>query len=133
MARRDSHAKQLRALAPFSSLKGRDVERIAEAGTYVHQPADWSLMSEGTGADKAYIILSGTASVRHQGREIATMGAGDMVGALGVLGRKLRSASVVSSSEMEVLHFTRERLQELVEQIPPFGQALQRIAEERLG
>jgi CRP/FNR family cyclic AMP-dependent transcriptional regulator len=133
MARRDPHARKLKSLERFSDLSDKDVQKIAEAGTYVHEPADWTLMAEGTGADKAYLILSGEVSVRHQGKEIATLGAGDTVGEMGIIGKKLRAASVVSTTPLEVLHFTRERLEELATALPAFGEALRASTSSRQG
>jgi CRP/FNR family transcriptional regulator, cyclic AMP receptor protein len=117
----------------FSGLSDRDVAKIAKAGTYITVPADWALMGEGTSADKAYLLISGEVSVRKDGKEVATLGPGDIFGEMGIVNHKLRSATVISLSRLECLHFTREKLIELEEQIPEFREALEASARERAG
>jgi CRP/FNR family cyclic AMP-dependent transcriptional regulator len=115
----------------FSDLSDQEVARIASVGTYVTVPADWALMGEGTSADKAYLLLDGEVSVRQHGKEVATLGPGDVFGEMGILAHKLRTATVVSTSRLECLHFTREQVEALEAEIPAFRDALEAAAAER--
>lgn len=115
----------------FAHLSDAEVARIAKTGTYVTVPADWGLMGEGTSADKAYLLISGEVSVRRDGQEIAQLGPGDIFGEMGIVSKKLRTASVVSLSRLECLHFSREQIQELEEAIPAFREALEASVAER--
>jgi CRP-like cAMP-binding protein len=117
----------------FSSLSDDEVARIASVGTYVTVPADWALMGEGTSADKAYLLISGEVSVRRHGKEIATLGPGDIFGEMGIVAHRLRSATVISLSRLECLHFTRDQIQTLESEIPAFKDALEAAAKERSG
>jgi CRP/FNR family transcriptional regulator, cyclic AMP receptor protein len=117
----------------FSKLSDEEVAKIARVGTYVTVPADWALMGEGTSADKAYLLISGEVSVRKDGKEIATLGPGDIFGEMGIVSHKLRSATVVSLSRLEALHFTRDQVEQLENQIPAFKEALEAAARERSG
>jgi CRP-like cAMP-binding protein len=72
-------------------------------------------------------------SVRKHGEEIATLGPGDVIGEMAIVGHKLRSASVVSTTPLEVIHFTKEAVQELLEEVPAFGGALRETTTDRLG
>ncbi len=120
-------------IAQFSSLTDADVAKIAAAGTYVTVPADWALMGEGTSADKAYLLLSGSVSVRQHGTEVAQLGPGDIFGEMGIVAHRLRTATVVSLSRLECLHFTRESLEKLEADIPAFKAALEASVAERSG
>ena len=115
----------------FSDLSDADVKKIAKTGTYVTVPKDWSLMGEGTSADKAYLLISGEVSVRRHGDEVAKLGPGDIFGEMGIVHHKLRSASVVSLSRLECLHFTREQIEKLENEIPKFRDALESSADSR--
>jgi CRP/FNR family transcriptional regulator, cyclic AMP receptor protein len=115
----------------FSNLTDDEVARIARVGTYVTVPADWALMGEGTSADKAYLLISGKVSVRQHGKEIAELGPGDVFGEIGIVAHRLRTATVVSLSRLECLHFTREQVQQLEDEIPEFKKALEAAAAER--
>lgn len=117
----------------FSSLSDKEVAEIAKVGTYVTVPADWGLMGEGTSADKAYLLISGEVSVRKDGKEIATLGPGDIFGEIGIVAHRLRTATVVSKSRLECLHFTRQQVEQLEQKIPAFKEALEAAAKERSG
>lgn len=115
----------------FAELSDDEVAKIVGRGTYLTVPADWALMGEGTSADKAYLLVSGEVSVRRQGEEVATLGPGDIFGEMGIVNHKLRSATVVSKSRLECLHFSKEQITELENEIPAFKAALEAAAAER--
>ena len=117
----------------LDALDPGDVRRVLAAGTALTLPQGWSPIAESTPADKAYLITDGEVSVRRGGNEIATLGPGTMVGEAAIINQRLRSATVVALTPLRVVHFTRERLDELVTQIPEFGQALRAAAAERVG
>jgi CRP/FNR family cyclic AMP-dependent transcriptional regulator len=113
----------------MSRRSDKDLGEVAEAGTFLHLPANWSLMSESTPADKAYEIPSGEVAVRKRGETVATLGAGGIIGEVGILEKRLRTASVVSLSELEVVHYTKEDLARLIDDVPSLGEALRATAE----
>ncbi len=115
----------------FSELTEDEVEKIASTGTYVTVPPEWALMGEGTSADKAYLLISGEVSVRRHGEQVAKLGPGDIFGEMGIVQHKLRSATVISLTRLECLHFTREQIEQLEEQIPHFRAALEATTQSR--
>jgi CRP/FNR family cyclic AMP-dependent transcriptional regulator len=117
----------------FDGISAEDVARIKAAGRPVKVPAGWSPISEKTGADKAYVLLEGEASVRRGGREIAVLGPGEVVGEAAIINRTLRTASVVALTPLSLIHFTSETLRELAEEVPAFGANLRAATDARLG
>jgi CRP/FNR family transcriptional regulator, cyclic AMP receptor protein len=117
----------------LDSLSPADAQRVLAAGTALTLPEGWSPIAEQTPADKAYLITEGEVSVRRGGQEVATLGPGAVVGESAILNRSLRSATVVALTPLRVVHFTSERLSELAEQVPAFGDALRQASAERLG
>ncbi len=124
---------ELKSLNRLESLTDADLAKVVNAGRRVQLPADWSLIWEKTPADKAYLIVGGTVSVRQAGQEIATLGPGDVIGEMAIVSHKLRNASVVSTSPLDVIHFTREQLEELLADVPAFGDAIRATTADRLG
>lgn len=86
-----------------------------------------------TVVDKAYLIIEGEVAVRKGKEEIARLGPGDVIGEMAIVGHKLRSASVVSLTPVEGIHFTKESLTELLDEVPAFGEALRGTTSDRLG
>lgn len=117
----------------FSMFSPEEIARISASGTRVTLPAGWAPISERTGADKAYVILSGTVSVRKGKEEVAQCGPGDIIGEAAILKRSLRTASIVALTPLELIHFTDEALAKLDVEMPSFHQALEAVAAARFG
>ena len=116
----------LRRLATFADASDADLRAIAESGSYVTVPQGWSLIWERTPADKAYVVLSGDLDVRRGNEPVARLGAGDVVGEVAIVEHRLRNATVVAATRLEVLHFTREAVERLYAEVPAFRAALDR-------
>jgi len=120
------------AVSFFDSFTPQEVARICAAGTAVKVPAGWSPIWEKTPADKAYILLEGTVSVRRRGEEIAQLGPGEIMGEAAIVNHSLRTASIVALTPLELVHFTDEAVRRLCEEMPSFAEALRHAADERL-
>ena len=125
--------EKLAGLNRLESLGDADLQTVVRAGRHVHLPAHWSLIWEKTPADKAYLIVDGEVSVRKGGEEVARLGPGDVIGEMAIVNHKLRTASVVSLTPLEVIHFTKESLQSLLDEVPAFGEAIRGTTADRLG
>jgi CRP/FNR family transcriptional regulator, cyclic AMP receptor protein len=125
--------EKLAALNRLEALSDDDLATVVRAGRHVHLPANWSLIWEKTPADKAYLIVDGEVSVRKGGTEVTRLGPGDVIGEMAIVNHRLRSASVVSLTPLEVVHFTKESLEELLDQVPAFGAAIRDTTADRLG
>lgn len=121
------------AVSFFDAFTPQEVARISAAGTHVTLPQNWSPIWEKTPADKAYILLNGTVSVRHGSEEIAQLGPGDIMGESAIVNHSLRNATIVALTPLELIHFTREAVDRLCEEMPGFRAALNQVAESRLG
>jgi len=128
----NARIQQLASLDRFKDFTDGEIRMVVDAATYLTVPEGWAMMSENTPADKAYLILSGEVSVRRSGTEVARVGAGDLVGEMALVNHKLRSATVVSETPLEALHFTAETVADLTAKIPHFKDALTGATEERL-
>ncbi len=129
----ESHPEKLKKLNRLENLTDAELKAVIAKGRQVHLPANWSLIWEKTPADKAYLIVDGEVAVRKGKEEVARLGPGDVIGEMAIVGHRLRSASVVSLTEVEVIHFTKESLEELLVEVPAFGHALRDTTADRLG
>ena len=120
------------AVSFFDSFTPQEVARISAAGTTVRVPEGWSPIWEKTPADKAYILLDGTVSVRRGGEEIAQLGPGEILGEAAIVNHARRTASIVALTPLELIHFTDEAVRRLCEEIPSFATVLRTAADERL-
>lgn len=124
--------EELARVNRFKDFTDEEIHQVADTATYLTVPAGWALMVEQQPADKAYMILSGEVSVRRHGEEVARLGAGEVIGEMALVNHKLRSATVVADTPLEVLHFTAETVAALTAKIPHFREALIGAVEERI-
>lgn len=117
----------------FDAFTPQEVAHISAAGTAVRVPEGWSPIWEKTPADKAYILVSGTVSVRRDGQELAQLGPGEIMGEAAILNHSLRTASIVALTPLELIHFTDDAVRRLCDEVPGFEAALKGAAEARLG
>lgn len=131
-AEQQARIEELARVSRFSEFTAEEIQLVTQAATYLTVPANWALMVEQQPADKAYLILSGEVSVRRHGEEVARLGAGEVIGEMALVNHKLRSATVVADSPLEVLHFTDQTVADLNAKIPHFRDALMGAVEERI-
>lgn len=104
----------LSRLPLFHLLTAGEKQYIAESkGLFYHIPADDEFIKVGEVDDSFFVLLSGTAVIVHSGEELTTVEAGDFVGETGFIGNNTRIASVVATSEIIALRFTRKSFQHL--------------------
>lgn len=116
--------EQLGSLPLFAGASRAELKAIAKAGSLVTVPQGWSLIWEKTPADKAYVVLSGEVDIRRADTHVVRLGAGDVIGETAILERRLRTATVVAATPLQVLHFTAEAVQRLYDEVPAFTSAL---------
>ena len=98
----------LRSVPLFSDLEGEELERFSRVAVPRAFPAATRVFHEGDHSDACYIVRSGSFRVTREhsdGRAItlATLGPGDIFGELAMLDGEVRSASVESLVDGELL------------------------------
>ena len=139
-SKRAERRETVAALAGLPTLIGcgrAELDRLARCGTVVTVPAGWALIQEHTPGDACYVILSGDAGVMSHGAEIAALGPGALVGEVGLLDARLRTATVVSRTPMQLLSVGFDAMQRLLRDEPHLADALladyrRRTAQEQL-
>ena len=111
-------AARLSTFAAFAGCENDDLVALARAGQVRSVPASWTFVHEGTPADACYVLLEGQARVLAAGQERATIGPGAVLGEMGLLGRSLRSASLVSSGPVQALRVEYPELARLLDARP---------------
>jgi CRP/FNR family transcriptional regulator, cyclic AMP receptor protein len=107
---------QIRLLGATPSLSDAPhslLSRLVRIGHVVRIPPHWTMLAEQTSADKAYILLSGEVAVRRHGDELPRCRRGEMLGELGIVRRRLRSATVVAATDVVALHLGRDAFEQV--------------------
>lgn len=121
MARPASHQSVQDALSSidlFAGLSKSELKRVQSLMTPVTIKAGREFITQGTPGREAYILLSGEAKVRRNGRLVVTLGAGEVLGEIALLGGLPRSASVTAETEVEAAVLTRREFIALLDESP---------------
>ena len=78
------------------------------------------------------MIVAGHASVRRDGRKIAELGPGDIVGELGLLLHRDHVATAIATTPLEVLVLPQRALREAVDEVPGLGWKLLQTFADRI-
>lgn len=124
-------AQRLKKLPVFSALGDEALAQIAALAAEVSVPAGKELVREGDYSYDVLAIEEGTASVSRAGREIATLGPGDVIGEMGVLEREQRNATVVATTPMMLMTLTGWDIKRLDKSAPAVVAHLRGLVEQR--
>jgi CRP/FNR family transcriptional regulator, cyclic AMP receptor protein len=124
VTRADESAAELLARIPlFSELSQKDLDRIARVAVPRTYPRGTRVFHEGDSGDACYVIRSGSCRVTRQhsdGRAItlANLVAQDIFGELAMLDGELRSASVETLEDTELLALPARDMRALLNSNP---------------
>jgi CRP-like cAMP-binding protein len=122
----------LRDVPPFSDCSSRELRLIAPLVTTAEVPAHHVLMREGDPADGLVVVVAGLASVQRDGRELAELTRGDVIGELSMLVGAPRTATVVAKTSMTLARLSPGSFARLLDECPTVAQAVLRTAIHRL-
>ncbi len=97
---------RLTAIPIFSELSPEEAKRLAAFATETSAAEGQILIKEGDYSVELIAIEEGTADVIRGGNKIASVKQGDLIGEMGLLERRPRSADVIASSPMRLLKLT---------------------------
>jgi CRP-like cAMP-binding protein len=94
--------------------------------------ADQTLFNEGEQGDLMYVLISGTAAIIVNGREIETAEPGTVIGEMAMIDDARRSATVIAKEDCTLLPIGRDRFNFLIQQTPNFALHIMQVISERL-
>jgi CRP-like cAMP-binding protein len=124
-------AQLLKAVPFFSDLDDSEVQALAGAVTEQSVPEGKPILKEDDYAYELHVIQEGSAEVTRDGRKIADLGPGDVVGEAGVLEKSTRQASVTATSPMRLITLDHWAIDRLRKRIPETLERIGKKAAER--
>lgn len=115
---RQSKCDLLRAVPLFSRCSRKELAAIAQVADEVELRGGKELTVEGKSAREFFILLSGEAVVRRNGRKLRMLGPGDMIGEIALLNDGPRTATVTLTEPSRVLAVTARDFRSLLKAQP---------------
>ncbi len=124
MASKKTPLQYLAQVPLFSSCSTRDLGKIAKAADRINMVAGTTIITQGTAGKQAFVLLSGSATVKRNGKKIATVHAGAIVGELSLLDRGSRTATVMCDTDCELLVIDARHLFAVIDEVPAMAHKL---------
>lgn len=115
---RNAYLDSLSQIPLFSSMSKRDLQKIAKASDEIDVPSGKVLVEQGTRGREAFVIIEGTATVKRNGRKVATFGPGAHFGELALLDGGPRTATVITDTPAKVLVIGQREFSGVLDEVP---------------
>jgi CRP/FNR family cyclic AMP-dependent transcriptional regulator len=107
---------RLKEIPIFSHLSDEEANRLAAFASETSVADGQILMKQGDYSTELIAIQEGTADVIQDGKKIASLGEGDLIGEMGLIEREPRNADVIATSPMRVMKLTHWEIRRMSEQ-----------------
>jgi CRP/FNR family transcriptional regulator, cyclic AMP receptor protein len=124
MAGKKAYLDHLAKVPLFSSMSTRDLQRISRATDEVTMPAGMTIIDQGQAGREAFVIVSGEATVKRNGKKVATLGPGSIVGELSLLDRGPRTATVTCDTQCTLLVIESRAFAAVIDDVPALAHKL---------
>ena len=114
----------LASIELFAGLSKKELAAIDRLMTPIEIKAGKQVIKEGTAGREAFIIVEGTASVWRDGKLIASVGKGAVLGEVALLANRARTATVQAETAMTVEVLNRREFEQLLDQSPAITRKL---------
>ena len=121
---RASHTEHLSKVPLFSALSNKDLQKVARASDEVSIPSGKVLMEQGQTGREAFVILEGEATVKRNGKKVASLGPGACFGELALLDRGPRTMTVEAASDMKALVLGQREFSGVIDEVPGLAHKL---------
>ena len=124
MASTKASLEHLRNVSLFASCSTKDLQRIAKAGDEISMAAGTLIVDQGQTGREAFIVLKGTVTVKRNGRKVASLGEGTVVGELSLLDHGPRTATVTCETDCTLLLITQRHFSSVLDDVPALSHKL---------
>jgi CRP-like cAMP-binding protein len=125
----DEHS--LRSVPLFESLSSDERRTIAQHADEIEVPEGTELVRQGEFAYEFFVLEEGTADVVRDGELVAELGPGDFLGEMGIVGKVVRNATVVTTSPARAIVMTEQAFRSMRTLNPAVAERIEAAVKER--
>ena len=130
--RKNAKIELIKSVPLFSSCSKKELEAIAAQADELVVPAGKALTKEGDRGREFMVIVDGSAEVRKNGRRVNILGSGDFLGEIALISGGPRTATVTTTSDVDILVLTDRAFRQLTKQMPSIHKSVVQALSERL-
>src|SRR5918995_4030330 len=118
MASKKAYVDHLRNVSLFAGCTRKELERIARSGDEITMTAGSLVVDQGQTGREAFVVLDGTVAVKRNGRKVATLGPGAIVGELSLLDHGPRTARAECETDCTLFVMSQRHFLAVVDEVP---------------
>ena len=127
----DIDPDRLVSIPLFEGLSEEDRARLVSWFEVEQFPAGKRLVREG-GSGYAFLVVDdGTVRVEHEGKTVAELGAGDVLGEMAFFGDGRRNADVIAITDVRILWMFGTQFREMQSSMPEVAARLEELVRRR--
>lgn len=132
MASMKKQLEHLREVPLFNGCTNKELQKIVKASDEITMTEGTLIIDQGQTGREAFVILDGTVVVKRNGRKIADLGIGAVVGELSLLDHGPRTATAICASDCTLLVIDQRRFLAVIDDIPSLSHKLLRTLAARI-
>jgi CRP-like cAMP-binding protein len=118
LKRRSQKVDVLRKVPLLSGLSAQHLDLIAKHADEVTVKEGTVLARQGSLGSELFVVLDGRAQVAADGKSMAHLEAGDLIGEMSLIDQKPRSATVTAKTQMVLLVIEARAFSALLDDVP---------------
>ncbi len=115
---------KLKEISIFSECSNKELKSISKLLTQVSVKSGRILTTQGDPGREFMIIVEGQATVRRDGKVLATLGPGDFFGELAVIAGVPRNATITADTDMIIEALNRREFSSLLDESPKIAKKI---------
>ena len=124
MASKKAYIEHLKSVPLFAACTKKELELIARSGDEIMMTAGTVLVDQGQTGHEAFVIVDGKVTVKRNGRKIATLGEGSIVGELSLLDHGPRTARAECETDCTLFVIGQRNFLGVVDDVPTLAHKL---------
>lgn len=132
MASKSAQLEHLRGVPLFAGCSKRELAAIQRVGDEITMADGTVIIDQGQFGREAFVVLDGSVIVKRNGRKVATLGRGDVVGELSLLDHGPRTASAICVGDCSLFVLEQRHFRGLLEEHPMVAMKLLTALAERI-
>jgi len=108
----------LKMVPLFQTLSQKQLKSVAQKTYQETIPAGSPIAKQGTPGNEFFIIVDGVARVEQDGKLVRTLSQGGYFGEIALLDGRLRTASVLADTEVQLLCVNKSSFRQLLDDVP---------------
>ena len=129
LSRRDKKIAWLRSIPGFDALSRAEIRDLAATADRTTTPSGRLLVSQGGPGMECFVVAQGELEVTRDGKFVARIGPGSVVGEIALLDNAVRNADVTTLTDVEVAVFDPRSFRRALTSNPRFREIVERAAE----